>query len=76
MRESNGHSNVSSQRPGFQGYMMVGCDFQFAHGYAFISDFGGQKLAQGYQALVLPERARVADPASNALAGSGEQLLQ
>ena len=51
--------NVSSQRPGFQGYMMVGCDFQFAHGYAFISDFGSTKLAQGYQALVLPERARI-----------------
>ncbi len=68
--------NISSQRPGFQGYMIVGCDFQFAHGYAFISDFGSQKLAQGYQAFVLPERPRLADPASTAAAGSGEQLLQ
>jgi len=46
--------SISSSRPGFQGYMMVSCDFQFAHGYAFISDFGAQKLAQGYQALVIP----------------------
>jgi len=68
--------NISSQRPGFQGYMMVGCDFQFAHGYAFISDFGSQKLAQGYQALVLPERGRLADPASTSLPGAGEQLFQ
>lgn len=68
--------NVSSQRPGFQGYMMVGCDFQFAHGYAFISDFGSTRLAQGYQAMVLPERPRMADPMSTSVAGSGEQLGQ
>ncbi len=40
----------------FQGYMIASCDFQFAHGYAFISDTGAQKLAQGYLALVIPER--------------------
>lgn len=66
---------VSGARPGFQGYMLVGCDFQFAHGYAFISDFGSQKLAQGYQALVIPDRARVADPMTTSAAGSGEQLI-
>jgi len=67
--------SISNSRPGFQGYMMVGCDFQFAHGYAFISDFGAQKLAQGYQALVIPDRPRVADPVTTAGAGSGEQLI-
>lgn len=66
---------VSSARPNFQGYMMVNCEFQFAHGYAFISDFGSTKLAQGYQALVVPDRARVADPMTTAGAGSGEQLV-
>jgi hypothetical protein len=66
---------VSGTRAGFQGYMMVGCDFQFAHGYAFISDFGSKNLAQGYQALVIPDRARLADPMTTAGAGSGEQLI-
>ncbi|MBM3766377.1 MAG: hypothetical protein FJW32_13395 [Acidobacteria bacterium] len=66
---------VSGARPGFQGYMMVNCDFQFAHGYAFISDFGSKNLAQGYQALVVPDRPRIADPFSSAGAGTGEQLV-
>lgn len=39
--------------PGFQGYIIARCDFQYAHGYAFISDLGAQKLAQGYLALVM-----------------------
>ena len=66
---------VSSQRPNFQGYMMATCEFQFAHGYAFISDFGSTKLAQGYQALVVPDRLRVADPMTTSVSGSGEQLV-
>jgi hypothetical protein len=39
--------------PGFQGYVIASCDFQYAHGYAFISDAGASKLAQGYLALIL-----------------------
>jgi len=39
--------------PGFQGYIIAHCNFQYAHGYAFISDLGAQKLAQGYLALVM-----------------------
>ncbi|HEU0123611.1 MAG TPA: hypothetical protein VFQ91_23975 [Bryobacteraceae bacterium] len=66
---------MSGTRPNFQGYMMVSCDFQFAHGYAFISDFGSKNLAQGYQALVIPDRPRLADPMTTATAGSGEQLI-
>jgi len=38
---------------GFQGYAIVSCMFQYAHGFAFISDLGATKLAHGYQALVL-----------------------
>jgi hypothetical protein len=39
--------------PGFQGYVIAHCNFQFAHGYAFISDLGATRLAQGYLALVM-----------------------
>ena len=39
--------------PGFQGYIIAVCDFELAHGFAFISDLGAQKLAMGYLALVM-----------------------
>jgi len=41
--------------PGFQGYMIAVCQFQFAHGFAFISDLGARNLAMGYLALVIPD---------------------
>jgi uncharacterized protein (TIGR03437 family) len=41
--------------PGFQGYVIAQAQFQMAHGYAFISDVGASKLAQGYLALVMDE---------------------
>ncbi len=46
---------VSALAPDFQGYIIIVCEFQFAHGFAFITDgFGGvQTLAQGYLALIL-----------------------
>jgi hypothetical protein len=48
---------VSSAAPGFQGYMIAVCNFQFGHGFAFISDGYGQPgrgLSQGYLASVIP----------------------
>ena len=36
------------------------CRFQYAHGFAFISDLGARNLAMGYLALVIP------DPTSSA----------
>lgn len=42
--------------PLFQGYIFAICNFQYAHGYAFISDYGARLLAQGYLALVVPDR--------------------
>jgi len=41
--------------PNFEGYMIAVCNFQLAHGYAFISPLGlpGNGWAQGYLALVL-----------------------
>jgi hypothetical protein len=51
-------SLVSVLAPGFQGYMIADCDFDFAHGFAFVSDVGAQKLAMGYLPLVLSDKTR------------------
>ena len=40
---------------GFEGYMIAVCRFQYAHGFAFISDLGARNLAMGYLALVIPD---------------------
>ncbi len=58
---------LSSEAPEFQGYVIADCDFQYGHGYAFISDgfLGIPTLAQGYLALILEidgEGVRVLDP--------------
>jgi hypothetical protein len=54
MTLTNGNSaqNLSAV-PNFTGYMIARCNFQYGHGYAFISDLGANKFAQGYIALVL-----------------------
>jgi hypothetical protein len=44
---------ASSIAPNFEGYAIAVCNFQLAHGYAFVSDLGAQKLAHGYLALIL-----------------------
>jgi hypothetical protein len=44
---------ASSIAPSFQGYMIAVCRFQLAHGYAFVSDLGAQRLAHGYLALIM-----------------------
>ena len=66
--------------PEFQGYVIVVCNFQFAHGYAFITDGFGSipTYAQGYLALIIPVDAdgRVASPAAAGGTGSGEGLNQ
>ena len=40
---------------GYEGYMIAVCRFQYAHGFAFISDLGARNLAMGYLALVIPD---------------------
>jgi hypothetical protein len=45
---------TSASATGFQGYLIATCNFQLAHGFAFISDLGARNLAMGYLALVLP----------------------
>lgn len=52
---SSGGSNGIAATPGFQGYIMVTCNFPYARGYAFISDVGAQKLANGYLAEVVTD---------------------
>ena len=62
--------------PTFQGYAFAICNFQFAHGFAFISDVSAQKLAMGYLALVIPDvGSRDPSPFGTGVgsAGSGEQ---
>lgn len=51
----NAAQNIAGA-PEFQGYIIAVCEFQYAHGFAFITDgFGGiPALAQGYLALVIP----------------------
>jgi hypothetical protein len=38
---SSGGNYGIAATPGFQGYMIAQCAFQYAHGFAFISDVGG-----------------------------------
>jgi hypothetical protein len=69
---------LSGVAPGFQGYLIAQCNFQFAHGFAFITDGVGANggLSQGYLALVIPDTningGRNASPAAAAAAGTGE----
>jgi len=39
--------------PGYTGYVIAICNFQYAHGFAFVSDLGARNLAMGYLADVL-----------------------
>jgi hypothetical protein len=44
---------ASTLAPSFSGYIIAVCNFQFAHGFAFVSDVGARNLAMGYLALVM-----------------------
>jgi hypothetical protein len=74
---------MSSVAAGFQGYIIAQCQFQFAHGFAFITNLqaanGGQGGQTSYLASVIPDvnqAARAANPSGLAPAGSGETLGQ
>jgi hypothetical protein len=70
---------ASSVMTNFQGYVIAQCAFQYAHGFAFVSDFGARNLAMGYLGIIIPEPGvgtRGANPLSSSSAGSGEQLGQ
>ena len=62
--------------PGFQGYVIAVCDFQYAHGFAFVSDQGADKVSEAYLALVIPDRSREAKAFSeDSDENEGEQLV-
>jgi len=67
---------ASTAMPNFQGYIIATCQFQFAHGFAFISDYGARSLAMGYLALVIPEPGLSSRSASfpSTTSGVGEGL--
>ncbi len=44
--------------------MIANCNFQFAHGFAFVSDVGARNLAMGYLALIFTTTNRSATEAS------------
>lgn len=50
---SAGGTHGITATPGFQGYIIAQCRFQYAHGFAFVSDLGAAKLSHGYLALVM-----------------------
>jgi hypothetical protein len=66
---------LSTLAPTFQGYVFAICNFQYAHGFAFISDVGARNLAMGYLALIIPDPAVTGRPASPFATGAatGEQ---
>jgi hypothetical protein len=57
--------------------MIAVCNFQYAHGFAFVSDVGARNLAMGYLALIIPDPgtgSRGANPLSAAANGTGENI--
>jgi hypothetical protein len=67
---------ASTAVPGFQGYMIAVCNFQFAHGFAFISDVGARNLAMGYLAVVIADPASQSNSVRNAFALGGSLTTQ
>jgi len=65
---NSGHTGafaLSQYAPGFTGYGIAVCNFQFAHGFAFVADWGNPNYssAMGYLALIIPPTApRLANP--------------
>lgn len=67
---------------GFVGYAIATCQFQYAHGYGFVSDYGLRNFAASYLALVIPDVAAPRQPVPNVCSGlnvaclpTGEQLV-
>ena len=66
---------------GTTGYAIAICDFQYAHGYSFVSDYGLRNFAAAYLALVIPDAPRSPEPflcsagAFGCINQTGEQLV-
>ena len=46
-------SNATNAGANFTGYMFAVCNFQYAHGYAAITDVGARGIFSSYLALVV-----------------------
>jgi hypothetical protein len=66
---------------GTTGYAIATCNFQYAHGYSFVSDYGLRNFAAAYLALIIPDAARAPQPFTCSQNGgycssqTGEQLV-
>lgn len=72
-----GHTTISAIAPGFQGFGVAVCNFNYAHGYAFLSDgfMGpGRGLSEGYVANVLKRGGSVGTTGGTVSTTSGESL--
>ena len=73
-----GHNTVSAVAPGFQGYVIAVCNFEYAHGYAFLSNgfsgIGAGGLSEGYVALEVGN-TRGGTPSTTANGVSGGESL-
>jgi len=60
----------------FSGYIIADCNFQYAHGFAFITQIGTFLGTEGYLALIIPDppKPRAASPFSAGPVTGGEQL--
>jgi hypothetical protein len=56
--------------------MIAVCNFQYAHGFAFISDVGARNLAMGYLAVVIADPNSQANGVRNAFALGGSLTTQ
>jgi len=64
---------------GTTGYAIAICNFQYAHGYSFVSDTGIRNFAAAYLALIIPDAPRSPMPffcsEIGCLSQTGEQLV-
>jgi len=69
------YANLASvMAPGFEGYVIVDCQFQYAHGFAFITQIGTFLGTEGYLALIIPDPPSPRLPAFPTPGTGGEQL--
>lgn len=72
---SNGGNLGVAATPGFMGYIIATCNFQYAHGYAFVSDIGAQRVAEGYLALVMDKDMFNTGDGATRTGASSEKLV-
>jgi hypothetical protein len=72
---------LSTSTYGLVGYAIAVCNFQYAHGYSFVSDTGIRNFAAAYLALIIPDAPRSPQPFTCSANGgtcsgqTGEQLV-